>query len=127
MRGGINYISYRTHLDTCAPIYLGNNVVIAQYTIILTHDASLSYTLDNIKENKSEVKIKSVKIGDNTFIGQRVTILCGVEIGSNCIVGAGSVVTKSIPDGMVYAGNPARKICTIEEYTQKYKKFAMFN
>ncbi len=68
------------------------------------------------------MKIKSVKIGDNTFIGQRVTILCGVEIGSNCIVGAGSVVTKSIPDGMVFAGNPARKICTIEEYTQKHKK-----
>ena len=119
-RGWVNYISYRTHLDTCASIYIGENIVIAQYTIILTHDASRCYMLDNIKNKKSEVFIKSVRIGDNTFIGQRVTILPGVEIGNNCIIGAGSVVTKSVPNGMVYAGNPARKICTIEEYSAKH-------
>ncbi len=117
--GGVNYISYRAHLDTSAPIYIGRNVVIAQYTIILTHDAALSYKLHNLKTGQTEVKIAPTKIGDNTFIGQRVTILCGISIGSNCIVGAGSVVTKDIPDGMVYAGNPAHQICSIEEYSSK--------
>ena len=46
----------------------------------------------------------------------------GVTIGNNCIVGAGSVVTKSIPDGECWAGNPARFISNITDYTKKMIK-----
>lgn len=50
------------------------------------------------------------RIGRNSFIGGRSLILPGVELGDNCIVGAGSVVTRSIPSHCVVAGNPARVI-----------------
>ena len=53
---------------------------------------------------------KSNRIGYGTWIGANVTILPGVTIGRYCIIGAGSVVTKDIPDWVVAAGNPARVI-----------------
>ena len=53
---------------------------------------------------------KSVTIGDNVFIGASVTILKGVSIGKNCVVGGGSVVTKSFPDNCVIVGSPARVV-----------------
>jgi len=51
-----------------------------------------------------------VTIGNNVWIGGNVTILPGVTIGDNCTIGAGSVVTRDIPDNSVAAGNPARVI-----------------
>lgn len=50
------------------------------------------------------------RIGKNCFIGGRVLVLPGVEIGDHCLVGAGSVVTKSMPAGSIIAGNPAKVI-----------------
>lgn len=51
-----------------------------------------------------------VEVGDETFIGLNVTILPKVKIGKNCIIGAGSVVTRDVPDGAKVVGNPARPI-----------------
>lgn len=51
--------------------------------------------------------------------GWDATLCRGVEIGENSIVGAGSVVTKSIPANSVYAGNPARFICTLDDFKKK--------
>ena len=56
------------------------------------------------------------------FIGTGVVINCNVRIGDNVIVGSGAVVTKDIPDGMVAAGDPARIICTYEDYIVKHRK-----
>ncbi len=53
---------------------------------------------------------KPVLIGDNVFIGYSVTILKGVQIGNNSIIGANSVVTKSIPANVMAAGNPCKVI-----------------
>ncbi|WP_306253736.1 DapH/DapD/GlmU-related protein [Parvularcula sp. IMCC14364] len=47
-------------------------------------------------------------IGDYTYLGYRVTVLPGVKIGEGCIIGAGAIVTRDIPDGSVAVGNPAR-------------------
>lgn len=57
---------------------------------------------------------RSVKIGNNVWIGGDVTILPGVTIGDNCTIGAGSVVTHDIPDNVVAAGNPATVIRKIK-------------
>lgn len=60
-----------------------------------------------------------IKVGSNCFIGHGVSVLGGVTIGDNVIIGTMSVVTKNIPSGSVAAGMPARVICTLEEYYKK--------
>jgi acetyltransferase-like isoleucine patch superfamily enzyme len=55
----------------------------------------------------------AVELAENVFIGDRVMILKGVRIGANSVVGAGSIVTSSIPEGTIAAGNPARAIKAI--------------
>lgn len=52
-------------------------------------------------------------IGDNVSLGANVTIMGGVHIGNNVVVGAGSVVVKDVPDNCIVAGNPARIIRTL--------------
>ena len=61
-----------------------------------------------------------VTIGDNVWLGGNAVILPGVNIGSNCVIGAGSVVTKDIPAWSIAAGNPARVIRKITEEDKKY-------
>lgn len=58
-------------------------------------------------------------VKDNVYIGNNALILPGVTIGSNVIIGAGAVVTKSVPDNVVVAGNPAKIIGTVEDVKQK--------
>lgn len=62
-----------------------------------------------------------VTIGNYVYIGSNSLILPGVTIGDNVLIAAGSVVTKSIPSKVVVAGNPAKIICTIDEYYFKNK------
>ena len=77
---------------------VGHNVTIAT----LNHDYN--------PNNRASITPKPVKIGKNVWIGSDSTILPGVEIGDGAIIGAGSVVTKSIPANTIAAGNPARII-----------------
>lgn len=60
-----------------------------------------------------------VVIEDWAYVGAESLILPGVTIGEGALVAAGSVVTKSVPDNMVVAGNPAKVICSIKEYLEK--------
>jgi hypothetical protein len=96
----------------CFLIEIGNNVTFSVRVTVLAHDASTKKVLNY-------TKIGKVKIGNNVFVGANTTILPDVVIGDNSIVGANTVVTKSIPAGYVVAGNPAKIICTTEEFLQK--------
>ena len=96
-------------------ISIGNNTTISSNVTILAHDASTCKV-------GCHTKLGIVSIGDNCFIGAKSTVLCDVRIGDNVIVGAGSVVTHDLESGYVYAGSPARKICSFDEYLEKYKK-----
>ena len=100
-------------------ISIGNNVALSTRVHILAHDAST-------KKVNGYTKIGLVKIEDNVFIGANTTILPGVTIGKNSIIGAGSVVTKNIPIDCVAAGNPCRPLMTLEEYKQKFSKADLF-
>lgn len=71
------------------------------------------HSTDPIERNTRREWAEPVKIGDNVWIGGSVTILPGVTIGNNVTIGAGSVVTKCIPDNVVAVGNPCRIIKNI--------------
>lgn len=64
-----------------------------------------------------------VVIGDYVYIGANSLIMPGVTIGNNALIAAGSVVTKSVPAGVVVAGNPARYLCTVKEYYERNKRY----
>ena len=64
-----------------------------------------------------------IKIGSFVYIGNNVMVMPGVTIGDNVLIAAGSVVTKSIPDNCVVGGNPARFICSIEDYIERNKSY----
>jgi len=101
-------------------IEIGNHVHITRGVNFITHDGSMWIFRDIYPDLDIFGKIV---INDNTFIGNNVTILPGVSIGKNCIVGANSVVTKSIPDNCVVAGNPAKYITSSQSFLEKTIKF----
>ena len=96
---------------------IGNNVVICAKTTILTHDYSHTVLCTKYGQNIGDAK--PVSIGNNVFIGIGTMIVMGTEIGDNVIIGALSVVLGKITDKCVVAGNPAKVICTLEEYYNK--------
>lgn len=89
-----------------APIEIGDNCLIGPKSCIYT----ISHPLDPLERQKSIGLPKKVTLGNNVWLGGGVTILPGVSLGNNVVVGAGSVVTKSFPDNVVIAGNPAKII-----------------
>jgi acetyltransferase-like isoleucine patch superfamily enzyme len=90
-------------------IRIGNNVKIGGNTCIYDTDFHSLVTEErtSIPEITKNVKKKPVIIHDNVFIGAHSTILKGVTIGKNSIIGACSVVSKNIPENEIWAGNPA--------------------
>jgi len=82
----------------------------------MTHDGA-KWVLEQNGDFKG-TKFGPVTIRDNSFIGVNSIIMPNIVIGPSSIVGAGSVVTKDVPPYTVYAGNPARFICTYEEYLE---------
>lgn len=104
--------------ETSLPfIEIGENCRITTGVRILAHD--YSYAVLRPLYHHMLCKTGVTKIGNNVFIGMNSIIAMGCQIGNNVIVGAGSIVTKDIPDNVVVGGNPARVICTMEEYYQK--------
>ena len=89
-----------------APVTIGDNCFIGPNVSIYT----ACHSTDPVERNTRREWAEPVTIGDNVWIGGSVTILPGVTIGSNTTIGAGSVVTKDIPDNVVAAGNPCRVI-----------------
>ena len=116
------YVPTKTGIDITCPwlLTIGDHVRIAQGVIILTHDYSWS-VFKQLPDSKGIIlgAQSPVTIGNNVFIGMNAIITRGVTVGDNVVIGAGSVVTKDCESNSVYAGNPAKKIMTIEEYFQK--------
>lgn len=101
-------------------VEIGSYVTITSHVLILAHDYSYS-VLNNVYNVMPQNSYNTI-IGNNVFLGQRSIILPGTQIGNNVIVGAGAVVHGIIPDNTVWAGNPAKQICTLEEFKIKREK-----
>lgn len=93
-------------------VKIGRNFVSAPGSMIIAHDASY-FMLTN------KYRIQPVEIGDDVFLGAGAIVMPGVKIGNRVVIGAGSVVTQDVPDDSVVVGNPAKIICTVDEYLEK--------
>lgn len=103
-------------LDGChGPlISIGDNVTITGARI-LAHDAST-------KKFLGYTKIGMVKIGNNVFIGNGAIVLPGTTIGDNVVIGAGAIVASDVPSNSVMVGNPARLLCSFDEYIERNRE-----
>ena len=102
--GEDTFINYGATILDGAFVRIGNRVKIGPNCQIYTPQHPFDY-----KERREPVETDlPVSIGDDTWIGGGVVICPGVSIGQRCIIGAGSVVTRSIPDDCLAAGNPAQ-------------------
>lgn len=94
-----------------AKVSIGDNVFLAPNVGIYT----AGHPLDVAQRNRGLEYAYPVTIGNNVWIGAGVHILPGVKIGDHTVIGAGSVVTKDIPSGVLAVGNPCRVVRRIEE------------
>lgn len=100
-------------------ITIGNNVHITSECQFVNHDGSSLILRGQVPDLELTFPIE---IGNDVYIGMRTIILPGVKIGNRCIIGAGSIVNKSIPDNSVAAGVPARVLKTTDQYLEQAKK-----
>ena len=102
------------------PVTIGNNVNIAQHVVMsgLNH----GYEDINVAPRSQKCSTSNIQIEDDCWIGANVVITAGVTIGKHCVVAAGSVVTKSIPDFSIAAGNPAKVIKQYNFDTAQWEK-----
>ncbi len=94
-----------------ARVVFGDNVFIGPNCGFYT----AGHPIDPIERNKGLEFARPIIVGNNVWIGANVTVVPGVTIGDNCVIGAGSVVTKDIPDNTVAVGNPCKVIKSIDK------------
>ncbi len=123
---GVQLYSTDIFIDPTRPYLLsiGEYTKITHHVIILTHDYSLSVLRRKYGEWIGEGK--ETIIGKNCFIGMGSILLMGTHVGDNCIVGAGSVLRGNYPNDSIIVGNPAKVVCSLEEYYKK-RKMATIN
>lgn len=104
------YVNYNLTAVDDTHIYVGDNTMIAPNVIL----ASAAHPLDPEERRKGYQYNQPVHIGKNCWLGAGVIVVPGVSIGDDTVIGAGSVVTKDIPSGVVAVGNPCRVIKEIK-------------
>lgn len=114
------FISTREFPSEGYLIEIGDYVRIAPDTAFFTHGGI--WSLRKIYNDKDLDHFGKIKVGDYSYIGERCMIMPGVTIGERCIIGGGSVVTKSIPDGCMVAGNPAKFIGYTDDFYKRLKE-----
>lgn len=124
--GTIFFDPVNTIVDIQNPklLKIGRNVRVTSGCKILTHDFSSSVI--GGKYGECIGALGTVEIGDNVFLGMNSIILRNTKIGDNVIIGAGSVVSGFVESDSVYAGVPAKKVSSLEDFYQKRKSKVEF-
>ncbi|MCB0171161.1 MAG: acyltransferase [Anaerolineae bacterium] len=114
--GSYSYIGCNAVMGAGGGIRIGNHVLIGQCVNI--HAENHQFNDQNLRINQQGVSYQGVVIEDDVWVGSKATILDGVTIGQGAVIGAGSIVTRSIPPYSIAVGSPARVIGTRGEKKQ---------
>ncbi|WP_224746175.1 DapH/DapD/GlmU-related protein [Mucilaginibacter glaciei] len=119
-------VNDHVHITAMSSVVLGNNVLIAS-NVYISDSTHGSYAGDAADSDPLSIpkdrlySVNSVTIGDNVWLGEKVSVLPGVTIGSGTIVGANAVVTKSLPANVIAVGIPAKPIKKYNFKTQRWE------
>ena len=127
-RGGAITIGPATHIQPrCQIVAYKGSIQIGQRGEIAPNCAFYSYDYEMLPgipvSKQPKITKGGIIVGDDVWIGFGVIVLDGVQIGNGAIVGAGSVVTKNIPEECIAVGNPARIVKTRNELAKKIREF----
>ena len=100
-------VKIQSHTFICSGVEIGDEVFLGHGVIFTNDKYPRSTNEDGTLQSVDDWSLELTKVGKRATIGSNATILCGVVIGENAMVGAGSVVTKNVPANSVVAGNPA--------------------
>ena len=109
------YTNHNVTILDGAKVTFGDNVFIAPNCVFST----AGHAIDSEQRSNGLEIALPINVGDNVWIGTNVSVLPGVNIGENTIIGAGSVVNKDIPAGVIAAGNPCKVIRKITDADKK--------
>lgn len=104
-----------SHTFICEGVHISDHVFIGHNVTFINDKYPRATTEDGKLQTEDHWKCEETFVGPGASIGSSVTVLCGVQIGKNAIIGAGSVVLKNVPENSVYAGNPARFIRSLNQ------------
>lgn len=111
------YINFGLSMVDDANIYIDSNSMLGPNVSLITAGHMIA---PQFREKKRYQFILPIHIKENCWLGANVTVLPGVTIGKNSVIGAGSVVTKDIPDNVVAVGIPCKVLRTINDHDLKY-------
>lgn len=103
--GDKTYLGHRVHIHAVGTVAIEENVMI-------TDSVTISTGSHNSQEHDLIQTTGDIRIGKNVFIGEKATVLGGVTVGDNAVIGAGAVVTKDVPAGTTVGGVPARVLAS---------------
>jgi acetyltransferase-like isoleucine patch superfamily enzyme len=107
-------VKISSHTFVCEGVQIQDNVFVGHNVSFINDKYPRSANADGGLQTEADWQVVPTLVKKGASIGTSVTVLCGVTIGENAIVGAGSVVTKDVPDNAVVAGNPARILRKLE-------------
>jgi UDP-2-acetamido-3-amino-2,3-dideoxy-glucuronate N-acetyltransferase len=103
-----------SHTFICEGVHIEDNVFIGHNVTFINDKHPRSVNFDGSMQTESDWKVVETFIKKGASVGSSATILCGITVGENSIVGAGAVVTKDVPPNSVVAGVPARIVKKLE-------------
>jgi acetyltransferase-like isoleucine patch superfamily enzyme len=107
-------VKVSSHTFICEGVEIEDDVFVGHNVSFINDKYPRAANADGLMQTEADWQVVKTRVRKGASIGTSVTILCGVTIGENSIVGAGSVVTRNVPDNTIVAGNPARALRKLE-------------